>query len=148
MLKHLTLGPYYEFLRLEMAPQMQQQLALEMEQELATSPEGIDERLRRRLPSIVHSVHRRLFRMFDEARRRVDSTGLATPESSGALPILPSFDAAYDGARPDEILDGWFPMDGSTFTFDLDPDVVGDPPQLSSNQEALSDSGRASKLVF
>ena len=120
MLKQSTLSPYHEFLRVEMAPQMQQQLALEMEQELIESPEGIDERLRRRLPSIVHSVHRRIFRMFENARRAVQMPDWPTPPASETIPGPSPFDTISDGAQADFVLDQWFPMDDSTFTFDDD----------------------------
>src|SRR5689334_1212510 len=107
-----TLSAYHEFLRLEMPPQMQQQLAMEIEQELTESPEGIDERLRQRLPSIVHTVHRRLFRLFEESRTVVEGAGLSSSrESSGSSSTQQASDTPSIEGFADDALDTWFPMD-------------------------------------
>jgi hypothetical protein len=84
-----------------MPAEMQQQLAQEIEQELLTSPEGLDERLRSRLPTIVHAVHRRLFRLFEESR-------ILTETNYNPLPLNFLEDADRNSWAA---LESWFNVD-------------------------------------
>jgi hypothetical protein len=97
---------------------MQQQLALEVEQELADSLEGLDERMRLRLPSIVRVVHRRLFHLYERADHMV---------RTGAFTINEERYAPQSDALADSSIEEWFAINESTFTLDSSLGQFPDP---------------------
>jgi hypothetical protein len=108
---------------------MQQRLAAEVESILDPTEEGIDQRLRDRLPAIIRTVHQGLFTMFEEARPSrmagVQSQSITDTQSSidsgGESNSAPQFAA-------DEWLSSFWPMDETTFNSPKDHDWQVIPP--------------------